>query len=217
MSDADGKPTLPKIVGIGGRTRSGKDTVAEYLIQQHEFVRLAFSDELKREVERIFYRTLSIEAQRMYGHHISRGTMTLQDAIHTLIWTDRTPLTRCLLQEWGTDLRRAENPSYWIIKYVQAFLKQSKPVVTPDVRFPNEMRIVRQWGGVVVWVNRTHGESNPEVLNHPSEQTLTHESGWDAVFENEGTKEELYAQVEAFLASATTHEKLHQQTRKYLL
>jgi dephospho-CoA kinase len=41
-------------IGLTGKARSGKDTVANYLVERHQFKRVAFGDSLKRFLSEIF-------------------------------------------------------------------------------------------------------------------------------------------------------------------
>lgn len=42
------------IIGIAGRAGSGKDTVADLLVRDHRFVKIAFADPLKRICKKVF-------------------------------------------------------------------------------------------------------------------------------------------------------------------
>lgn len=200
---------MPTLVGFGGRMRSGKDMLAEYLVAKHGFKRIALADALKEEVKKVLPKTLAVEATRFYGHKISAGEMTLREAVNTILYRDKTDLTRAILQEWGTDLRRAENQHYWTTKFVQAYLKRAGvPVVCPDVRFKNEIEMIKVWKGLSIWVERATERSDFE-LDHPSEQELTmHSRDWDVIIKNNGTKEYAYEQLEAFLQDSETQQKI---------
>jgi dephospho-CoA kinase len=41
------------IIGISGYARSGKDTVANYLVEHHEFTRMAFADAMREALLRL--------------------------------------------------------------------------------------------------------------------------------------------------------------------
>ena len=45
---------MPLKIGLTGKARSGKDTVANYLVERYQFQRVAFGDALKRYVSEIF-------------------------------------------------------------------------------------------------------------------------------------------------------------------
>jgi len=69
------------------------------------------------------------------------------------VWEHKRPTVRRLLQEYGTEVRRHDDPDYWVKRYAEAATKLER-VVTPDVRFLNEAAAVRALGGLVVRVVR---------------------------------------------------------------
>lgn len=60
---------MSKIIGISGKAGSGKDTVAEYLVDHHGFVRMALADEMKRFAKRVFLFT----DEQLWGPSESRN------------------------------------------------------------------------------------------------------------------------------------------------
>jgi dephospho-CoA kinase len=189
------------LIGLNGATESGKDVIAQHLVEQHGYRRIGFADALKQEVAVKFRRTLTVEAERMYGHQISSGRCTIDEAIHRLLWDERTALTRALLQEMGTEVRRADNPSYWTIKWVQAYLRREGcSVVVPDVRFSNEFECLRSWGASFIRLRRP-GHSVAELASdHASETSLSEGSfDWDATLDNDGTLDDLRTKTNQLL------------------
>src|SRR5258706_8253479 len=143
------------LIGFGGFSRSGKDTAADYLVAKKGYRKHGFSVALKEEVARCFRKTLTVEAERVYGDQLRDGRATLDEVIHRLLWTERTPLTRALLQEYGSEVRRGDDPNYWTVKWIQYYLKNGpQPFVVQDVRFPNEIEAIRVWGGLLCWIDR---------------------------------------------------------------
>ena len=43
-----------KLIGLTGKARSGKDTVANYLFNQHGYTRIAFADPVKLAAQQVF-------------------------------------------------------------------------------------------------------------------------------------------------------------------
>lgn len=182
------------VVGISGHFSSGKDTVAQRLITRHGFVRVGFSDSLKYEVATTLRKTLLAYATERSGpislEHEDR-------VIRELLWVNRTTVTRALLQEWGTELRRTEDPDYWIRAWQEA-ARRFPRVVVPDVRFPNEAVAIRAAGGRLVLVKRPDRDGD----EHASETALVAWEDWDHVFINDGTIADLHDAVDAWWFAA---------------
>lgn len=181
------------ILGIAGHIGAGKDTIAARLVMRHGFVRIGFADALKHEVARILRRTvLAYAAERGFLD----SDADPEAAITRLLWHDRTPVTRALLQEWGTELRRREDPDYWLLRWRDAAFPYPRAVV-PDVRFANEARFLRACGGRLVNVVRPGYGGD----THVSEAFVDTWSGWDATIDNSGTLDDLMHDVDELVGA----------------
>jgi hypothetical protein len=93
--------------------------------------------------------------------------------------SDRSPYGKHpqLLQWWGTEFRRAQNPNYWVDKFVAGINSKADIVLVTDMRFLNEAERIKQLGGYTVQVNRLNQDGTPFVdqsrpANHVSEVQL---------------------------------------------
>lgn len=167
-----GSKQLPFLIGISGRKRSGKDTVATLLDEHPDFggkvERIGFADALKREVASACDVPVEfIEA--------------MKDNF------------RLILQGWGTDFRRELcGQDYWLCKFKEQVADTNLPlVVVPDVRFKNEFDLIKAMGGFVVRVER------PELQTadtHISETELDNEQ-FDWLVVNDGSLTDLRTKV----------------------
>ena len=176
------------ILGIAGHMRSGKDTLAAYFVRAHGFARVGFADALKDEVLTRLPRTLAAIGELAYPE-----LSTL--AIGAYLLKTKPPVIRALLQEYGTQVRRADDPAYWLDRW-----EERRPVwgnvVAPDVRFTNEAEHVKAIGGMVVRVERPgHGGDG-----HESERL---DFPWDHVFQNAGTIQDLERHATTWYAYVT--------------
>jgi hypothetical protein len=88
-----------------------------------------------------------------------------------------------LLQWWGTEYRRAQDPDYWVKKVQEKIYDFHGVVLIADVRFQNEFSFIKEIGGALVNVSRLNADGSPFVSpdrdpNHISENTLN-DSPWD--------------------------------------
>lgn len=161
---------------------SGKDTAAAYLRDIYGFERIAFADSVREEVfdylkndcrleypSSVLPLARNVSANEVYAKPTSAGM-------------------RRLLQYWGTELRRAQDPAYWL-KALAAKVLATRPYVVSDVRFPNEVALIRALGGAVWLIDgRTSGEVG--IAEHASERLELPTP--DRVISNAGRLEDLY-------------------------
>lgn len=177
------------IIGIHGRAGSGKDTVADYLVQHYGFRKDSLAAPLKRCVQDIF----GISDAVMNDRGLREAALA--------DWPDWTP--RRLLQFVGTELFRDQiDPDIWVKSLCKRLLARPTGVdwVIPDVRFVNEDRVLRRVFGAsyrLLHIARPGYRGAPSgILNHASE---AESPTADGCIRNTGTLEELYSFVDAFM------------------
>lgn len=126
--------TPPKIVALCGAIGSGKDTVADYLVDEFGYEHRKFSDELKGVCRRVF-EPLGAERRHFYG--------TQADKAETIPGLNVSG--RRILEVVGTEGFRAVYSDVW----ARLALLGAERVVLSDLRFTNEYTLVRAAGGVV--------------------------------------------------------------------
>lgn len=204
------------IIGIGGEKEVGKDTAAQVLLDQYGFVRLALADPLKdmcAEVFNIDVKNMhdSLEKERKFdspvvanGYHVHslisisnrlgiRPTaQQAQKLVKTLSGKSFSNI-RELLQFVGTDVMRASiADNYWIDLFLSQ-IKRFDKVVVPDVRFPNERKLIQKTlGGKLIRVYRSGKSSN----GHASETSLGDDKEYDLILQNNGTISDLHTKMQ---------------------
>ena len=174
------------LIGLSGKARVGKDTVAGYLEDHFGFKRVAFADSLKRACREIFH----LSERQLYGD---------MKEVEDPFWHD-TP--RNILQMVGTEcLRRGYEEDVWVRsleRTIQLGGGAEKNWVVTDVRFPNEARAVKSWGGKLVLVDRPDA---PTIATnkHASETAMEAWGAWDYRLDNNQDLPQLYANIEIMM------------------
>ncbi len=204
------------IVGIAGKAASGKTTAAHFMAEhlQGEVKIIPMAQVLRDEVE-LFLRSIGSEeyVPLVYGcqedkvktFHIDErqaadacGKWAHFVSEHADI-QDRpgqTAITvRRILQWWGTEYRRTEDPDYWTkawTKKVESFDLQNIHILIDDVRFMNELDTVRAEDGLIIKIERPGFNG---AGNHASETSLDEYNDWNRVIVNDGTLENFRRQI----------------------
>jgi hypothetical protein len=177
-----------RIIALSGWARSGKDTVADYLVEHHGYTKVSFADPIRKALY-----TLNPEIR-----DISGLVYTFKQAADLFGWElmkEYFPTYRDLMQRMGTEVGRDMfGEDFW----VQQALKSIEPgqkVVLSDCRYRNEADAVRSADGVVWRVER---EGNYSANDHASERDLDAYL-FDLILFNDEGIEELYVDVESGL------------------
>ena len=148
------EPHAPLLIGFCGKSGSGKDTAADYLIRSHDFVATSFAAPLRTMV----------------------GAL-LEDAGQPQTWLTERELkerpvpvigqsARRLLQVLGTEAGRSLDAELWVrlcafrlgLPYRNSPDHINAPIasrlIITDVRFPNEAQLILDSGGYLVHVVR---------------------------------------------------------------
>ena len=162
------------VIGFGHRARQGKNTAAQAVLDacplETQVRMYSFAEALKKEVRYV--------CNKWGGQH--EMIAAWREAGFLPDWVKyEEPKPRPLLQWWGTDYRRKQDPDYWV-KRLRKTLDDHKPDVAliTDVRFRNEVDFIHSVGGFVVKVERI-GAPDVIVQEHASEAELDKYTGWD--------------------------------------
>lgn len=199
------------IVGICGLIGSGKDTIADYLVNFHEFRRESFANTLKDAVSSVFGWD-----RTMLEGRTKEAREWREEVDHW--WADRldmpTLTPRWVLQYWGTEVcRKGFHDDIWIASLENKLRNSRDHVVISDCRFPNEISSIRNAGGKIVWVRRgelpdwydiaieANKNNNVAIQELKLKKIHASETAWigtefDEIIYNDGSINDLYQQVE---------------------
>jgi hypothetical protein len=152
-------PKLEKIpnlhlIGLGHKSRHGKDTSADYIIRSTKGAGQKFS----------FADDLYAIARVVFGMTKKNGPM--------LQWLGTEGFRSKDPDTWVKSL-------YWNL-----YNKRPAIAVIPDCRFPNEADFIKQMGGTLIKVERLNADGSSFTTtdrdpNHPSEVALDDYKDWD--------------------------------------
>jgi len=205
------------IIGFAGKAASGKTTAAHHLagLLDTETHIIPMARMLREEVENFLRQSGAEEfVPLVYGSQEDKVRVFYIDEARALdacpLWRDflrlnsslqdrpgQSALTvRLILQWWGTEYRRAQDPDYWTKAWetkVSTLDLDRVHVLVDDVRFMNELKTLRHFDARIVKIERPGFNG---AGNHASETSLDGYDAWDAVIVNDGTLEQFLARVE---------------------
>jgi hypothetical protein len=209
------------IIGVCGFIGSGKDTVADYLVNFHEFRRESFANTLKDAVSNVF----GWDRTMLEGR--TKQAREWREQVDPW-WSQRLNMSeltpRLMLQLWGTEVcRRGFHDDIWIASLENKLRNSSDNIVISDCRFPNEIASIRNAGGRIVWVKRgvlpdwyedavnmNAGNTNMSWMISKTriDQLGIHasETAWvgtkfDAELDNNGSIDDLYLQIKNLVSN----------------
>lgn len=186
------------ILGFTGKMGSGKTTVCEYIRQKDGLpvMNINFKDALIAELKQNFT-PLLLEIIKV---HNEIGTkyegMTIDE-----LFTFKPTLVRKLMQGYGTEVRRGDNPNYWVNQWrskVAVARGSNWNVLTDDVRFLNEAQAVKVMGGFIVRIIR---EDIMDVGSHQSESEMDQIAPDFTIVAKKDDHANLYKQIDEIIAA----------------
>jgi hypothetical protein len=171
------------IIAVHGFKQSGKDTLADLLVKEYGFKKVAFADKLKDALHVIF----NVPKEDLWGSDEDKKKLT------TVKWSslqgvekedrvDEVHLSiRELMQIFATEICRSKIPGIW---YEFLNLNAAQNIVVSDLRFDNEASFLRSTGAYLFKVKRQSVSSS----DHLSERGINDEQ-MDCIFSNNDTLE----------------------------
>jgi hypothetical protein len=199
------------IIGVCGFIGSGKDTIADYLVNVHGFRRESFANTLKDAVAAVFgWDRVMLEGR-------TKEAREWREQVDTW-WAERLNIPnltpRWVLQQWGTEVcRRGFHDDIWIASVENKLRRSKDNIVISDCRFPNEIASIKNAGGSIVRVDRgiqphwydiaiqaNKGVDSANIWLM-KEKIHASETAWvgtsfDYVLDNNSTLDSLFKQVE---------------------
>jgi hypothetical protein len=160
---------VPQIIGLVGRARSGKDTVANFFRATHSVRR--FAQPMKDAVK------------ALYGWSDVAIETNLKDCIDP--YWGITPRTGMIHMAEST--KQFVSRDFFIKRLFGAW--RGEPIVIADVRYENEVRAIHERGGITIKIKRASVPKH-EIEDQIDSLQTTYEVG------NDGTLHELRVEIE---------------------
>lgn len=165
-----------KIIGLSGKIGTGKTTLANLLRGVTEFRIRSFAALLKKEVAEFFKMDMGI-FYHSKDQWLCLPEIVFVDGVKAVLPGAGKLTARRLLQWWGTEFRRGQDPAYWVnemLRVLENDRREGAPgVVIDDVRFPDELELVEDMDGLTVRLEPYGGWScAEEAAAHISETAL---------------------------------------------
>lgn len=199
------------IIGVCGFIGSGKDTIADYLVNVHGFRRESFANTLKDAVAAVFgWDRVLLEGR-------TKEAREWREQVDPW-WAERLNIPnltpRWVLQQWGTEVcRKGFHDDIWIASVENKLRRSKDNIVISDCRFPNEIASIKNAGGSIVRVDRgiqPHWHDIASKANRgdikaqiwlKEEKIHASETAWvgtnfDYILDNNSTLDSLFKQVE---------------------
>jgi len=180
---------MHNLIGISGKKRSGKDTVSKLLIDilDDNYEIKHFASKLKR--------IASILTGRSYEFF-------LDDSNKTLYLDDWGMNVREFLQKLGTDSLRDNFVSdIWIKSLFSEYIGHKNWIIS-DVRFKDELDVIRNRGGIIIRVDAAYEGYEIPTDQHQSEIDLDDSyDKFDYIINNDSDMECLINKVNLMVKS----------------
>lgn len=182
---------VPRIIGLAGAARAGKDTLADMIAIHLAYQRDRFASPI--------YDCIGLITGLGYEE-----LQTKKDQVDPLFGKSPRVMLQTLGTEWGRDMI---DPEIWV--HSMQARHPTGGVVISDVRFRNEADWIRSREGVTLYVFRP-GQKIIAESGHASENGVTADD-CDLSVVNGGTIDDLRANVNAYCNAAMA---IHQQLRR---
>ena len=201
------------IIGFAGRAHSGKTELSK-ICEKYGFIRLYFALPLKQLIADLIDTTIdevnklkTVNNEYILNENkiklLSERTNIDYDWLFNILNNKIFHNTRELLQFIGTDIIRTKN-NKWHVEQIKNMIQYDKNYVIDDVRFPNEVEMIKEIGGILFFIIRPNLE---HVSNHISETSLKWQD-FDNLIINDKNLEQLTFKWETFMQNGFTNSLL---------
>ena len=182
------------IIAFTGKKQVGKSTACAYLEEKYGFTRVNFKDALIAELKENFPELLD----RMVAEHMKMGWNDISSIDD--LFNVKPPLIRTLMQNYGTNVRRKDDPDYWVKQWEGKVLPSNRANHTvDDCRFLNEAAAVKRVGGIIIRLIRTDMEHTDSHVSETEMDVIVPDF---TIVCNGDDQEHLYAELDRIVCGS---------------
>lgn len=206
------------LICLSGKSRAGKDELANVLVKDFKYTKVAFADGLRELSTHIFDIPLNVfidadKKEALFSHAIRLDEAHLgymleiiengykipvskesKDKMLLLVGTEMTT-PRKLLQTIGSEVvRDCISQDFWI-QALEKKIGNLADVVITDARLSNEREWARSQNALMCLVKRPNVQSND---THRAENDLGEDSEYNLIFNNDDTLNRFKIEVNGF-------------------
>lgn len=207
---------MKKLIMLSGYRGSGKDTIADYLVREHNFVKFTIAKTMKKSAAKEY----KIPLYYFYNQELKEKplmdlpvetTDKFTRTIHKLLFKE-LPMVNCV-KYWSPralailegSVKRSVDSNHWVKKVMKemegdgVYYKPELCTIS-DLRYCSEVEAFKEKYGknlITVRINRFDTIDTEEA----SERDLDNYK-FDYVVENKGTLEDLYKKIDELLRSS---------------
>lgn len=183
------------VYAFTGKAQSGKSTACHHVFATAPVPELVtqinFKSALIKEMKQNFPDVL----QQLRMQQIAK-TGRPQYSVNDL-FSEKPPVMRELMQNYGTEVRRGDNPNYWVNRWKESVKSAEEQgistLLVDDCRFLNEAEAVKEVGGTIIRIERT---DIIDTGTHQSEVEMGKIDVDHIISVNKGEHEELFAALD---------------------
>ncbi len=180
---------LPRIIAICGHKRSGKDTIANYLVK-YGYKNIKIADQLKTITKQLFNFTNDQVELDIKEHIDERWGISPRQAMQFI----GTEIMQYEIQKLLPNIGRR----FWIKSFIEKDIENNNDrIVISDMRFLHEYEELKKYNIFVIMVtrpdycNKSNHISETDYLNIPADLVIT----------NDGTVEDLLIKIDNTLTT----------------
>jgi len=172
------------LIGVSGKKQVGKDTFYQIFNKYiPKYENMKFADNIKKIGSKLSKEPLNeFYEHKYYSKILPLWNMTIRE----------------FQQFIGSELRNLDD-DIWVNSLLKNFDNENSKWIITDVRFENEVEMIKRNNGIVVRILRDNINPNDSTCKHVSGTALDNYTKWDYVIYNNGTIQDYELKIKDFI------------------